>query len=1507
MSSVSFLLVVLCLGSWQYGTGVPIIIDSKDSLHITHNNGLDSVGKEVISDITGVHHEDNAHGILTASGIDHDQFVVQKRGHHADENNAVSLNNNTEEQILNITHDIHLNDKSRQHGNSEQIVNGNEQVFHISNDRDENLELDRHHLPPDGHKMAPGIDGQMVPNTGDSHVHHDSSDNVTEQGSDHGTESELKAPELDEHHFRYGSEITDMLYDPFVQDYTESVRDLPDMNGGEENWLSDGDQNGHGTDNNHLGESGHSIENGQHGENGHHVENGQSGENGYNRGKMSGIIQHGIDFPVTTEHESVRQLPESHDKEPVLKPDRKEHIEESHFEISTENLRHEGHVVVVTKHTDITEEGGLIILDEHEGEHSSHTTETSTHLPIVTEEEVLPHQHGHDMLKTTTRKIGPEITEGGQGMFRTTTRKIEPELTEGEHLLPHDGEGMYRTTTRKMEPEITEGEHLLPHDGEGMFRTTTRKMEPEITEGEHLLPHDGEGMFQTTTRNSVSKLTEGPQQRQIISRTTARRNEITETEHLFPHNESEIFKTTQKQEPEVSERELVTTEIPEINKGQHGDSLHTSSSYSTPLENTGTNVRVSTGSTKIIPNHEEPVIMKTTKKMTPKVTVKKNQFPDEFTTPSNETTTRKIEPEITEGEHLLPHDGGGMIHTTTRKPIHSQTESDNIPIHSGVSTHSQTEPDNIPTYGTTESSFNETLVSPSITPTGTIRVSKLPQGISSESSYIIAPSSTEKSSTSSEISVPEVKLQSNFIVSSEMSTPSISQQQTGSYASQSVSIDCFDCNSISPHLVSSMNVLPVLSTTKNIIQESTGTVSTSLPSSYTDFFSSGLNTLQGIEMVSSILFSTETPLPDMITTSIPGAIEDSSKSNHKKSIDSESTNVLTSSIDSESTNVLTSSQYRPTTSYISSARISIVPTEVHLPESVSPTVITNLHTASVTPSTTQLSSPESVTPTVITNLHTASVTPSTTQLSKNKDRPTSSIYINIDMKMTLYEFCELQQNFVSQLADIMYNTQKSKISQEQIKLQYPIADDCDQPWDNPKEEVEIQIYVLDITGKLDRSLTIDMAKNIKPGLKTSELYGKKLESVKIVNEPNIDEIHPTNGQSASKIDEEIETGITIAISIAAIGGFCCVALLILQLIIHKRTGKRMHPYFPGSGSCSSRLSTRSLNSIALGVVSKSRPNSGLWNPGLDISDENCNDPSHPLVYSTLTDFSLEADAIYQEFQLIPNETPRLSCVPVGAEDKNRFANVLPFPHSRVKLQKIPGEDFSDYINANYITGYKEDLRAYIATQAPLSSTAGDFWRMVWEQQSRVILMLTDMDERGQPRCIPYWPEKTGMENRLTYGDFIITLKKKEVHQEYIVSVLEIKDIEKNLVREVRHFWYTCWPSDSTPEPISLVKFVLDTRPYYEDSGAPVVVHCSPGTGRTGTLIAIDICMRSFEDKRSVNVLNTVYKMRKERAGVVHTKDQYNLIYKAVGEYAIVMNTPTSISTSSSVATLQNML
>jgi hypothetical protein len=87
----------------------------------------------------------------------------------------------------------------------------------------------------------------------------------------------------------------------------------------------------------------------------------------------------------------------------------------------------------------------------------------------------------------------------------------------------------------------------------------------------------------------------------------------------------------------------------------------------------------------------------------------------------------------------------------------------------------------------------------------------------------------------------------------------------------------------------------------------------------------------------------------------------------------------------------------------------------------------------------------------------------------------------------VFEFCKLKPMFISQLADIMGSAEKFEVSQEQIMLQYPVQDDCDkppQPWDD--EEVIIQMYVLDTTGKIDISLTQDMAKHIKPGLQSSK-------------------------------------------------------------------------------------------------------------------------------------------------------------------------------------------------------------------------------------------------------------------------------------------------------------------------------------------------------------------------------------------------------------------------------------
>lgn len=70
---------------------------------------------------------------------------------------------------------------------------------------------------------------------------------------------------------------------------------------------------------------------------------------------------------------------------------------------------------------------------------------------------------------------------------------------------------------------------------------------------------------------------------------------------------------------------------------------------------------------------------------------------------------------------------------------------------------------------------------------------------------------------------------------------------------------------------------------------------------------------------------------------------------------------------------------------------------------------------------------------------------------------------------------------------------------------------------------------------------------------------------------------------------------------------------------------------------------------------------------------------------------------------------------------------------------------------------------------------------------------------------------------------------------------------------------------------------------------PIVVHCSPGTGRTGAVIACDILMREFELTRLVDIPKLVYRIRRDRAGAVQTRDQYAYIYKVIIHPGLSLN------------------
>ncbi|KRT85948.1 tyrosine phosphatase, partial [Oryctes borbonicus] len=292
-------------------------------------------------------------------------------------------------------------------------------------------------------------------------------------------------------------------------------------------------------------------------------------------------------------------------------------------------------------------------------------------------------------------------------------------------------------------------------------------------------------------------------------------------------------------------------------------------------------------------------------------------------------------------------------------------------------------------------------------------------------------------------------------------------------------------------------------------------------------------------------------------------------------------------------------------------------------------------------------------------------------------------------------------------------------------------------------------------------------------------------------------------------------------------------------------------------------------------------------------------PTHMLNISELLRFSNNQEGIRAEFEKIPQVTTKTNELPEGCDVKNRYANVIPLPETRVFLTPVEGIPSSDYINANYVTGPQAARHYYIACQAPLQNTIEDYWRMIWEQQSKVVLMITHLYENGVEKCIDYLPPSEVLDCHRLFGDFQITLKKREVKDKYIISSLQLKNMVSNSWREVTHLWYMGWPEKGVPEEAnSLIAFLIEARSCMKTgenkvketnnmnisnginlNSNPVVVHCSPGTGRTGTVIACDIAIREFELTRKVDIPKIVYKIRRDRASAVQTKEQYSFIYK----------------------------
>ncbi|KAF3687601.1 Receptor-type tyrosine-protein phosphatase delta [Channa argus] len=236
--------------------------------------------------------------------------------------------------------------------------------------------------------------------------------------------------------------------------------------------------------------------------------------------------------------------------------------------------------------------------------------------------------------------------------------------------------------------------------------------------------------------------------------------------------------------------------------------------------------------------------------------------------------------------------------------------------------------------------------------------------------------------------------------------------------------------------------------------------------------------------------------------------------------------------------------------------------------------------------------------------------------------------------------------------------------------------------------------------------------------------------------------------------------------------------------------------------------------------------------------------------------------------------------------KNRYANVIAYDHSRVILSSIEGVPGSDYINANYIDGYRRQ-NAYIATQGSLPETFGDFWRMVWEQHTANIIMMTKLEEKSRVKCDQYWPTR-GTE---TYGLIQVTLLDTVELATYSVRTFALYKSGSNEKREVRHFQFTAWPDHGVPEhPTPFLAFLRRIKACNPPDAGPMVVHCSAGVGRTGCFVVIDAMTERIKHEKTIDIYGHVTLMRSQRNYMVQTEDQYIFIHDALLEAVTCGNT-----------------
>ena len=258
----------------------------------------------------------------------------------------------------------------------------------------------------------------------------------------------------------------------------------------------------------------------------------------------------------------------------------------------------------------------------------------------------------------------------------------------------------------------------------------------------------------------------------------------------------------------------------------------------------------------------------------------------------------------------------------------------------------------------------------------------------------------------------------------------------------------------------------------------------------------------------------------------------------------------------------------------------------------------------------------------------------------------------------------------------------------------------------------------------------------------------------------------------------------------------------------------------------------------------------------------------------------------REFASVPKANPsktfRVSELPEN-KIRNRYRDIRAYDDTRVRLMNAD----NDYINANHVVSSVAGRQFwYIACQGPTPGTCADYWEMIWEQQSLIILMVTNDVEGGRVKCEKYWPDQ-GSDK--VYGDLTITVDKSRSNDTYTIRALKVQHRVTGETRKIWMLHFTAWPDHGCPEDEGLLLAYVDevravrSRLMNNSQSAdwPIVVHCSAGCGRTGVYMAVEIGLARLEAGELVDVKTIMEELREQRYGLIQTADQYKFCYLAL--------------------------